>query len=404
MSATILLADDSLTIQKVVELTFADTEHEVITVSSGDELLGKLPEVRPDLVICDVIMPGTDGYEVCQSIKSSPATLHIPVLLLTGTFEPFDRDRALAAGADEIITKPFEARRLVEAVEKLLAKRAAPSTEEAAASAGMSFEGEVAPPVFAEGEGLDFTTTGFSEMEAAGAAPQAPPPEPAEGLEMSFSGMPGAEVAGAGEDLAEPEDDLSEPEEEPAEEAEESAPAEVWPEDEEAATELAAEEAEQASPDEADERPFVDVPADEPEPLATVDEPDLETGPEPSPVEEEPIEGITTEAATEPSPPPELAAAPPEAFEPAEEADAEAEPPAAPAAAEPAREAAEPASAGRLSDEDVERIARRVVELASGTLERIAWEVIPDMAELVVRERVRQLEAEIQREQDETPH
>ena len=82
---TILLADDSLTIQKVVELTFADTEHEVVATSSGDDLLRKLPDVRPDLVICDVIMPGIDGYDVCQRIKSSPGSLHIPVVLLTGT-------------------------------------------------------------------------------------------------------------------------------------------------------------------------------------------------------------------------------------------------------------------------------------------------------------------------------
>ena len=120
MSRTILLADDSLTIQKVVELTFADTEYEVVGVSSGDELLERLPEVKPDLVICDVIMPGRDGYDVCQEIKSSSEHLHLPVILLTGTFEPFDRDRALAAGCSEIITKPFEARKLVDTVERLL--------------------------------------------------------------------------------------------------------------------------------------------------------------------------------------------------------------------------------------------------------------------------------------------
>ena len=119
MSRTILLADDSLTIQKVVELTFADTDYEVVGVSSGDELLERLPEVKPDLVICDVIMPGRDGYDVCQEIKSSSDFLHLPVILLTGTFEPFDRDRALAAGCSEIITKPFEARKLVDAVERL---------------------------------------------------------------------------------------------------------------------------------------------------------------------------------------------------------------------------------------------------------------------------------------------
>ncbi len=98
MIKTILLADDSLTIQKVVELTFADTQYNIVSISSGDELLERLSDVKPELVICDIIMPGRDGYDVCQEIKSNPDTLHIPVILLSGTFEPFDRDRALAAG------------------------------------------------------------------------------------------------------------------------------------------------------------------------------------------------------------------------------------------------------------------------------------------------------------------
>ncbi len=61
MTQTILLADDSLTIQKVVELTFADTPYTVVAVSSGDELLEKIPEVQPDVIICDILMPGRDG-------------------------------------------------------------------------------------------------------------------------------------------------------------------------------------------------------------------------------------------------------------------------------------------------------------------------------------------------------
>ena len=64
MIKTILLADDSLTIQKVVELTFADTQYNVVSLSSGDELLEKLADVKPELVICDIIMPGRDGYDV----------------------------------------------------------------------------------------------------------------------------------------------------------------------------------------------------------------------------------------------------------------------------------------------------------------------------------------------------
>jgi hypothetical protein len=91
-------------------------------------------------------MPGRDGYDVCQEIKSNADFLHVPVILLTGTFEPFDRDRALAVGCSEIITKPFEARKLLEAVDRLsntlgAAPPPAPSTDEAHA-----FDVEVTPP------------------------------------------------------------------------------------------------------------------------------------------------------------------------------------------------------------------------------------------------------------------
>jgi len=246
MIRTILLADDSLTIQKVVELTFADTDYNVVAVSSGEELLQRIVDSQPDLIICDVIMPGKDGYDVCQQIKSDPTTLHIPVILLTGTFEPFDRDRALAAGCSEIVTKPFEARKLVETVESLLQETGPEGILEEGPIPGQvmppqRFEGQIAPPAHtvpvvsraaAETaplpssqdayrmqfvpapaavvpppaavvmppaavvmpplaaqappleDGLDFTSTGFAEMEAAARRQaETSPPPPEEGLE-----------------------------------------------------------------------------------------------------------------------------------------------------------------------------------------------------------------------------
>jgi CheY-like chemotaxis protein len=74
MAGTLLLADDSITIQKVVELTFAETNHKVIAVGSGRDLFRRLPEIKPDVVLCDVVMPDMNGYEVCQTLKSDPAT------------------------------------------------------------------------------------------------------------------------------------------------------------------------------------------------------------------------------------------------------------------------------------------------------------------------------------------
>src|SRR3989304_2174620 len=122
MSKKILLADDSITIQKVIELTFSDVDFDVVTVGNGRLALEKLAEVRPDVVLCDIIMPEKDGYEVCEQIKKNPASAHIPVLLLTGAFEPFDQERALRVGADGSLAKPFEPETLIAKVKDLLAR------------------------------------------------------------------------------------------------------------------------------------------------------------------------------------------------------------------------------------------------------------------------------------------
>ena len=98
MGKKILLADDSITIQKVIELTFSDEDFDVVTVGNGRLALEKLGEVRPDIVLCDIIMPEKDGYEVCEQIKKSAAYSHVPVLLLTGAFEPFDQERSYRTG------------------------------------------------------------------------------------------------------------------------------------------------------------------------------------------------------------------------------------------------------------------------------------------------------------------
>ena len=122
MKRRILLADDSVTIQKVIELTFMDEDFEVRAVSNGDEALALLPEVKPDFIIADVHMPGANGYEVCRKTKQlRPGT---PVLLLVGTFEPFDEAQARSAGADSFLKKPFDSQELLQRVEELIAAKA----------------------------------------------------------------------------------------------------------------------------------------------------------------------------------------------------------------------------------------------------------------------------------------
>ena len=85
MPKKILLADDSLTIQKVVELTFSDGDYSLVCVGNGARALEKVREDRPDLVLADVVMPEKNGYEVCEAIKGDPSTARLPVRRMTGS-------------------------------------------------------------------------------------------------------------------------------------------------------------------------------------------------------------------------------------------------------------------------------------------------------------------------------
>ena len=121
MGHKILLADDSITIQKVIELTFSDEDFELHTVGNGQKAIDEIRAIQPDIVLCDIIMPEKNGYEVCEFIKSNDELRHIPVLLLTGAFEPFDQERAKAAGCEGFLAKPFEPQTLISKVKELLA-------------------------------------------------------------------------------------------------------------------------------------------------------------------------------------------------------------------------------------------------------------------------------------------
>jgi CheY-like chemotaxis protein len=117
-----LLADDSITIQRVIKLTFADEDIEVLAVGDGNQAVEAIDRQPPDVVLADVAMPGRTGYEVAQHIRTSPGLTHIPVLLLTGAFEPIDEARASSIGCDGVFEKPFEPDAVVSRVKELLAK------------------------------------------------------------------------------------------------------------------------------------------------------------------------------------------------------------------------------------------------------------------------------------------
>ena len=120
MPKTILLADDSVTIQKVVGIVFATEDYQVTAVDNGEDALRKVREMRPDIVLADAVMPRMNGYELCQAIKADPHLADVPVLLLAGTFEPFDEARARAARADGHIAKPFESHALLSRVREVV--------------------------------------------------------------------------------------------------------------------------------------------------------------------------------------------------------------------------------------------------------------------------------------------
>jgi CheY-like chemotaxis protein len=123
MPHKLLLADDSVTIQRVIELTFADEDVQVIAVGNGQAAIESVQRDRPDIVLADVGMPERNGYEVAAFIKGNPALAHIPVVLLTGAFEPVDEARARAVGCDGVLVKPFEPQIVNSRVKDLLAGR-----------------------------------------------------------------------------------------------------------------------------------------------------------------------------------------------------------------------------------------------------------------------------------------
>jgi len=375
MKRRILLADDSVTIQKVIELTFMDEDYEVRAVSNGDEALALLPEVKPDFVIADVHMPGANGYEVCR--KSKQLRPGIPVLLLVGTFEPFDENEARAAGADSFLKKPFDSQELLQRVQELMAP-------EVPAPAAVPPPAAVPSPVITERASLptlEFPSTaepaapglsaepdwGSFDLEAP--SPSIPPPPAPPAAPEPFDHEPSFAL--------EP-DPTYQLEEEPVFELDESpspfnVPGDVFG----APTELALEEPHDRY---LPEEPLAAEPAAPTPHAAGFDWAPAPEPPEPPPAWTPPAE-FAPEAwdAPEPEPAPQAWSAP------------------APVPQHAAAPEAGNGSGQHLSDGDVDRIARRVVELLSDkTVRDVAWEVIPDLAEVIIRDRLRELESQVE--------
>ena len=120
MSKKLLLADDSVTIQRVIELTFSGEDVQVLTASDGEEALTRIAADKPDIVLADIGMPKRSGYDVSAFVKGKPELSHIPVLLLAGAFEPVDDARAKEVHCDGVLVKPFEPQQVIARVRELI--------------------------------------------------------------------------------------------------------------------------------------------------------------------------------------------------------------------------------------------------------------------------------------------
>jgi CheY-like chemotaxis protein len=417
MGKKILLADDSITIQKVIELTFSDEDFEVVTVGNGRLAIEKVQEVRPDLVLCDIIMPEKDGYEVCDFIKKNAATAQIPVLLLTGAFEPFDQERANRVGCDGFLAKPFEPQTLIAKVKELL-------------NQGGSRPAAARPPAAAPTSGPSY-------------APPAPTPRPAP---SAFTAPPPAHYAPASAATEafvpeEPQDlygSVDTDEEEPMTPvtAEESATLRDSPGPSESdfgswsppTVELPLETRAQASVESSQDEPlFEEVfeeepPKPPPSPAATASYSFRAAEEDEAGTRAFRAADITPQRTTAPIPPPPRAAAPPtpppapsnpgpsHVSSPKWSVSPPVAPTPPPAPAPPASSFADLAPAAAASaatsiagevavpKDMVETIAQRVVaQISEKVVREIAWEVIPDLAEALIKQEIERLKAELQR-------
>lgn len=379
MSKKILLADDSITIQKVIGITFANEDYELTVVDNGADAVIKAGEINPDLVLADVIMPEKDGYEVCKEIKAIPALAGTPVILLTGTFEAFDEAKSKEVGADDYITKPFESQTLIDKVKEQLAKVVAvPSAAAAvtpvaappAAPVPAAPVIETAPPATAPAAADDIVfDLGEDEVVAAPAAPAPVAAAPEEDMwaEDEFS-----DVAPTSVEAVETTAVVEEP----------ASDEDIWGdmdlgEEPEAEADIELEtvtEEKVALEEEFDEFEFEDeIPGVE----------DFMKEPATAPVEEESIE-FEDELNETPS-----VVIPPVEAAPVVEAPV-------PAAPQPeAQPVAEPVSAPAAASQALpeEQLRTLLSQVSKEVIEKVVWEVVPELAETLIKEEIKKLKA-----------
>lgn len=118
--ARILIVDDSPTDISLISAPLLASGFEVITARDGDEAMEKAVAERPNVILLDVVLPKQNGFQVCRELKRNAASGHIPVILVTGKNQPSDRFWGMRQGADEYVTKPFQADALVSSIQRFI--------------------------------------------------------------------------------------------------------------------------------------------------------------------------------------------------------------------------------------------------------------------------------------------
>jgi CheY-like chemotaxis protein len=185
----VLVVDDSLSVRKVVERALEARSIQVLTAATGSEAIARIEREAPDLVICDVIMPDKDGYEICEFVKSHPDLSRTPVLLISGIVNGTVLERAAKAQSDDVMRKPFAAEELVRKIDNFLSPDG-PTTPLLAAATGTVGRADPPAPSLSSLTGLP--TRARDPVPEASASPAAPDLKAVLG---QFAGVAGVVVA-----------------------------------------------------------------------------------------------------------------------------------------------------------------------------------------------------------------
>ncbi len=193
MGHTILLADKSITIQKIVELTFADEDYVIKSFADGQAAIDAIPQLQPDLILADISLPGRNGYEVCRALRTDPALAEFsktPVILLAGIYETMDEERSKQveknvreSGANDFLSKPFDPQLLISKVRYVISSRKEEQDITGPTRVVLSSTDDITGPTMAVFDGARVPSENFF-ASAIAAEETEPPPDDGESTMM----------------------------------------------------------------------------------------------------------------------------------------------------------------------------------------------------------------------------